>query len=198
VNKRTALNVKYCNLYFLSQYSVCVVLWKPVVVQLLHRMCARHNSANNPKGCSLMIGHGLISKKGAAGDFTSFSKILGSCRANKTVLYVSYLRVGFRPMPERSQGQAFRFVLVPACNVCCCYYGVGIETGYGLDDLGSIPGSGNIFLFSTASRPTLGLNQSPIQWVPGGEADHSPPSSAEVKKGGAIPPRSHTSSWCNA
>jgi hypothetical protein len=49
-----------------------------------------------------------------------------------------------------------------------------------------------IFLFTTASRPALGSTQPPIQWVrgafslgvkrPGREADHSPPSSAEVKE----------------
>jgi hypothetical protein len=49
-----------------------------------------------------------------------------------------------------------------------------------------------IFLFATASRPTLGPIQLPIRWVrgalslgvkrPGREADYSPPSSAEVKK----------------
>jgi hypothetical protein len=65
-----------------------------------------------------------------------------------------------------------------------------------------------IFLFSTASRPTLGPRQPHIQWVPGAvspgvkrlgrEADHSPPSSAEVKNGGAIPPLSHMSSWYSA
>jgi hypothetical protein len=48
-----------------------------------------------------------------------------------------------------------------------------------------------IFLFTTASRPALEPTQPPIQWVAGGlslgvkrperEADHSPPSSAEVK-----------------
>jgi hypothetical protein len=48
-----------------------------------------------------------------------------------------------------------------------------------------------IFLFTTASRPTLGSTQPSIQSVPGAvslavkrpgrEADHSPPSSAEVK-----------------
>jgi len=48
-----------------------------------------------------------------------------------------------------------------------------------------------IFLFDTASGPPLGPTQPPIQWVsgaislgvkpPGSEADHSPPSSAEVK-----------------
>jgi hypothetical protein len=52
-----------------------------------------------------------------------------------------------------------------------------------------------VFLFSTASRPTLGPTQPPVQWVledsprgklKGREADHSPPSSTEVKKGGAI------------
>jgi hypothetical protein len=45
--------------------------------------------------------------------------------------------------------------------------------------------------FSTERRPALGSTQPPIQWVPGAlsprvkrqgrEADHSPPSSADVK-----------------
>jgi hypothetical protein len=49
-----------------------------------------------------------------------------------------------------------------------------------------------IFLFTTASRPALGPTQPPVQWVlgafslgvdrPGCEADHPPPSSAEVKE----------------
>jgi hypothetical protein len=48
-----------------------------------------------------------------------------------------------------------------------------------------------IFLFTTASRLALGSTQRPIQWIPGTlslgvkrpgrEADHSPPSSDEVK-----------------
>jgi hypothetical protein len=47
------------------------------------------------------------------------------------------------------------------------------------------------FLFATASRPDLGSTQAPIQCVPGAislgvkrserEADHSPPSNAEIK-----------------
>jgi hypothetical protein len=47
-------------------------------------------------------------------------------------------------------------------------------------------------LFTPASRPALGPTQPPIQWAPGAlslgvkwpgrEADHSPPSSAEVKE----------------
>jgi hypothetical protein len=49
-----------------------------------------------------------------------------------------------------------------------------------------------IFLLTTASRTALGSTQPPIEWVPGAlslgvkrlgrEADHSPPSSAEVKE----------------
>jgi hypothetical protein len=49
-----------------------------------------------------------------------------------------------------------------------------------------------IFLFTTTSRTALGPTQPPIQWIPGAlslgvkrpvrEADHSPPSSAEVKE----------------
>jgi hypothetical protein len=62
-----------------------------------------------------------------------------------------------------------------------------------------LPGGGlGIFLFTTASRPALGPTQPPIQWVPGAlslgvkrlgrEADHSPPSSAEVKNAWSCTP----------
>jgi len=57
---------------------------------------------------------------------------------------------------------------------------------------GSIPGEGwDFFIFTTAPRAALGPTQPPIQGVPGAlslgvkrpwcDADHSPPSSAEVK-----------------
>jgi hypothetical protein len=59
--------------------------------------------------------------------------------------------------------------------------GLGFDSRWGL----------GIFLFTTASGTVLGPTQPPIQWVPGvlslgvkrpgPEADHSPPSSAEVK-----------------
>jgi hypothetical protein len=58
------------------------------------------------------------------------------------------------------------------------------------------PWDGEVFLFSTVSRRTLGPTQPPIQWVPGPipwlkkqpgcEADHLPSSNVEVKNGGAI------------
>jgi hypothetical protein len=53
-----------------------------------------------------------------------------------------------------------------------------------------------IFIFSTVSKSVVGPTHPPIQWVSGaiflevkrqgGEANHSPPSSAEVKNGGAL------------
>jgi hypothetical protein len=56
----------------------------------------------------------------------------------------------------------------------------------------SSPSGGKIFHFSMLSRPPLGLTQHPIQWAletlspevkrQEHEADHSPPTSAEVKK----------------
>jgi hypothetical protein len=62
-----------------------------------------------------------------------------------------------------------------------------------------------IFQFTTASRPALGPSQPPLQWVSGAlsvgvkrqgrEADHPPPSNAEVK---AIPPFPNRPSWRGA
>jgi hypothetical protein len=76
-----------------------------------------------------------------------------------------------------------------------CDRSVGIELDYGLDDRGSrvrFPESLEIFFFTTAARTSLLVTQLPIQWItrdlslvvkrPRREADHSPPSSAEVKK----------------
>jgi hypothetical protein len=65
---------------------------------------------------------------------------------------------------------------------------VDIATRYGLDDGGvgvRVPVGSRIFC--TSSRPVLGSTQPHIQWEPGAlspgrEADHSPPTSAEIKK----------------
>jgi hypothetical protein len=64
-------------------------------------------------------------------------------------------------------------------------------TGYGPRGRSSSPGGGRIFLLSMSFRPVLVPTQPPIHWVPGSlfpgvkrprrEADHSPPTSAEVK-----------------
>jgi hypothetical protein len=80
--------------------------------------------------------------------------------------------------------------------------------GYRLDSWGSNPSRGKIFLFSTTPRLVPGPTQPPIQWVlgtlslgvkwPGCETYHSPPSSAEVKNDGAIPPLPHMPSCHSA
>jgi hypothetical protein len=79
---------------------------------------------------------------------------------------------------------------------------------YGLDSRGSISGGARDFIFVTVSKPILRPNQSPMQWVPEAasngvkrrqrEAEHPPPSSAEVKNGEAIPPLPNKSSCCGA
>jgi hypothetical protein len=79
------------------------------------------------------------------------------------------------------------------------FLGNWYSEGYGLDGRGVgvwvLVGSR---IFSTSSRPGLRPTQPPIWCVPralsprvkrpGQEADHSPPSSAEVKHDGAVPP----------
>jgi hypothetical protein len=56
------------------------------------------------------------------------------------------------------------------------------------------------FLFSTSSTPALGPTHLPIKWVPGvkrprREGDHSPPTTAEVKKIWNHTSTPHTPSW---
>jgi hypothetical protein len=84
---------------------------------------------------------------------------------------------------------------------------VAMATGYGLDDRGvgvRVPVGSRI----VSSRPALGSNQSPIQWVPGAlspgvkrpgcEVDHSPQTSAEVRKTWIYTSTPHTPSWRSA
>jgi hypothetical protein len=85
---------------------------------------------------------------------------------------------------------------------------VGIALGYGLDDRGSrvrFPaGVGNYSLHHRV-RTAVGPTQPRIQWAfflgvkrPGSEADHSPPSSAEVKNAWSFTTTPPMSSWRGA
>jgi hypothetical protein len=73
---------------------------------------------------------------------------------------------------------------------------VCIATGCGMDGRGSNLGRGKSFVHNvqTGSGAHPASYQMGIK-RPGREADHSPPSSAEVKNGGALPPLPHMSSW---
>jgi hypothetical protein len=86
---------------------------------------------------------------------------------------------------------------------------VGTAAGYGLDDGGvGVRGSVGSRIFSSARRPdrfwgppSLLSNgygaPSPGVERPGREADHSPPTSAEIKEMWSINPLPHTPSWCD-
>jgi hypothetical protein len=89
-------------------------------------------------------------------------------------------------------------------NHCMCYSGVGIaryRDGLRAGRLGFDSQQCIILLSPTASRLDVEATQPTIRLVPGGlspgvkrcgrEADYSPPSSAEVKNGGAVPALPH-------
>jgi hypothetical protein len=112
------------------------------------------------------------------------------------------------------------YSLLPLLPICIYIYltymevgsSVGIVLGYGLTNLGSrvrFPAEAGIFLFTTASRTSMGPTQPTIQWVSGAlslglkrperEADHLSPSSAKVKE--CVEPYLHspnTPSWLDA
>jgi hypothetical protein len=73
-----------------------------------------------------------------------------------------------------------------------------MATGYGQDGRGSILGKGKIFSPQRPHRlwdPSSHLSNGYGGNFSRGEANHSPPSSAEVKNGGAISPLPLMSSW---
>jgi hypothetical protein len=84
-----------------------------------------------------------------------------------------------RPLPQQDTS---------GLHISSCLYYIMRVGRSGFD---SRRGAGN-FPFDTVSRPALGPTQPPVQWVPedlspwvkwpGREADHSPPSTAEVKE----------------
>jgi hypothetical protein len=98
-------------------------------------------------------------------------------------------------------------IFVEVFHFSWCWYELS-QYSCGLDGQALILSRDKIFLCFTVSRLALGPTQPPIEWVveavyprvkrPGHEADHSPPSSAEVRNDGAIPPLPHTFSWHGA
>jgi hypothetical protein len=86
------------------------------------------------------------------------------------------------------------WVMTSSSPSSCRDSSVCIATGYGLDGgRGLIPGRDKVFLFSSISRPALGLTRGGGVLClevkrPGRETSHSPPASAEVEKDGAIHP----------
>jgi hypothetical protein len=82
---------------------------------------------------------------------------------------------------------------------------LSIKANYRLDGRGSIPGRVKMISNFTYPMPALGPTHPPIPWVAGAlsswlkrprlEADDSPPSSVEVKNGGATLALFYMSSW---
>jgi hypothetical protein len=109
------------------------------------------------------------------------------------VKHASYSNAGIRCSKQLLHYPVINFNFILFITKLSRDSAVGIATGYGVDDRGvgvRVP-VGSI-IFSTSSRPALGLIQAPIQWIPGTlspgvkrpgrEPGHSPPTTAEVKK----------------
>jgi hypothetical protein len=125
----------------------------------------------------------------------------------------------FRLCPEtwvkqtyQSQVQSFgssQTMSIANSTACRFHYNILRTTNMGnqtsfLARLGSFPGSARFFSFPQRPDrlwdPHSLLSKVYRGYFPGVKrqariADHSPPTSAEVKKSGAIPPLSHLSSW---
>jgi hypothetical protein len=124
-----------------------------------------------------------------------------------------------RPLPHPSQFDSNHRIIQPVAphyttelfrffSTLCKVKALGYGWAIGVLGFDSRRGLGT-FLFTTASRTALGLTQPPIQWIagalslgvkrPGREADHSPPSRAEVKECVELYLYSpNTLSWCCA
>jgi hypothetical protein len=77
-------------------------------------------------------------------------------------------------------------------------YSNGLQAGRGLIPSGE---SNFSILHSVQTQPSIQMILGAFSLGvkrQGNEADHAPPSSAEVTNGGVIPPHTHTSSWRNA
>jgi hypothetical protein len=127
--------------------------------------------------------------------FAFLSALRSPCYAYQHSTYIMYIG-GFLSASQSFPHEFYRYV---KSSTFCFLWAVVAQsvlrwaTGWtiGVLEFDSRRGLG-IFLFTTASRTALGPTQPPIQWIPralslgikrpGREADHSPPSSAEVKE----------------
>jgi hypothetical protein len=154
-------------------YSCVIQVFIAVAWQHEVRRCDANSDSFTAR-----IGSALLSTAWRKHRFVYYSVIAGAyfdvtiltCRKYATIYFRSLLRY------SRSRDSS-----------------VDIATGFWLDSPGSIPGSARFF--SSPQRPEwnwgspilLSNGYQGIKWQ-GHEAAHSPPFSAEVKKGGAIPP----------
>jgi hypothetical protein len=119
----------------------------------------------------------------------------GSNRASSEVVWGNWDRLLGHTLPWT------RFKL----HRCSLDSSVGIATSYGLNGQGWIPGSARLFsspqcpnrLWGPTSLLSIGYQGLFPRGMKrqGHEADYLPPSRAEVKKGEALPPLLHMSSW---
>jgi hypothetical protein len=157
--------------------------------------------------CKLFRGICNLNLKGGRGDSTKLHSVVSwkTIILIPTIMITSYHTNVDLVSTWRRWCWPLRYILTfvwkdnMKCDLCVIWQlcsrdsVVNIATGYGLDDQGvRVRVPVGLRIFSTSSRPALRSTQPPVQWVLrtlssrvkrlGREADHSPPTSAGVKK----------------
>jgi hypothetical protein len=145
------------------------------------RLCRKITYLFNPYFCVNKL------EKQKCGKFFTFPRIINRFTRNNVL---AAIRLHLQGCISRTSPFVF-----PFSNRCIRFYLRGLWAEQPRFDYRQ---EQHIVLYCTGSRPALGPTQPPIQWVPvafsprvkrpGSGADHSHPSSAEVKNDEAVPP----------
>jgi hypothetical protein len=144
---------------------------------------------------------------------SSIHYTFSQCLVTQSVMSCSMFVLPFPPGYKNYIGEKSKLFLFLIFNCCMCLFWSKVVSAAKQVRMAQATGkTARVRLQAVQDFSVLHSIQkslgSPLQWVPGAlypgakwrgrEADHSPPFSAAVQNGGAIPPLLHMSSWRDA